>query len=100
MCTKHATFAKNLLAMLFALAAVSAATAQQPPQLKLQPPTLEPTIKVFPTPKLQPSNPATCICTTQYDPVCGRMPNGTRLTFSNACNARCAGVTIIARGRC
>ena len=44
--------------------------------------------------------PRQCICTMEYDPVCGRAPDGSEATFSNACRARCAGATVIRRGPC
>jgi hypothetical protein len=44
--------------------------------------------------------PRQCICTMEYNPVCGRTPNGAEITFSNPCRARCAGATAIRPGPC
>ena len=37
-----------------------------------------------------------CICTMQYDPVCGC----DNKTYSNACVAGCAGVKVTTKGPC
>lgn len=37
-----------------------------------------------------------CICTKEYQPVCGEDKN----TYSNACSAKCAEVKIIHNGSC
>lgn len=50
------------------------------------------------TPAVTP--PRHCICTTEYNPVCGRTPGGVEFTFSNPCRARCVGATVIRRGPC
>ena len=44
--------------------------------------------------------PRQCVCTMEYDPVCGRTGQGVDTTFSNPCRARCAGATVIRRGAC
>lgn len=44
--------------------------------------------------------PRQCICTMEYNPVCGRTADGAILTFSNPCRARCAGATVIRPGLC
>jgi hypothetical protein len=76
------------------LAVIAGASAQSTP------PTLEGTIKVHPSPQLQTQVPANCVCTMQYDPVCGRVGSGIETTYSNACVARCAGATEIRPGPC
>lgn len=40
-----------------------------------------------------------CICTMEYNPVCGRLADG-YLTFSNPCRARCAHAEIVHMGMC
>jgi len=37
-----------------------------------------------------------CICTDQYDPVCGC----NNITYSNACRAECAGINSYVAGTC
>ena len=37
-----------------------------------------------------------CICTMQYDPVCGCDD----VSYSNQCAANCAGVDVVSQGEC
>ena len=37
-----------------------------------------------------------CVCTMQYDPVCGC----NNKTYSNACTAQCHGITKYVKGEC
>jgi hypothetical protein len=37
-----------------------------------------------------------CVCTTQYDPVCGC----NNKTYGNACEAACAGIEVSYTGEC
>ncbi len=39
---------------------------------------------------------ADCICTLQYDPVCGC----NKKTYGNACAANCAGIKTFTKGEC
>ena len=89
----------------FGAAGASAQQSLPPPRFELKPPSLEPTLKVYPTPKVEtqnpaPAAPAVCICTEQYDPVCARTRDGTRRTYSNACRARCENAALVGRGPC
>ena len=38
---------------------------------------------------------ADCVCTMQYDPVCGC----NNKTYSNACAAECAGIKVYTKGK-
>lgn len=103
---------KVLVLATFSLIVAASASAQLAPPHFMPSPTLlmpaqslEPTIKVHPTPEVKPGKPAVivreqCVCTMQYDPVCGRTRDGYAATYSNACKARCAGATVIVRGAC
>jgi hypothetical protein len=97
-----ALIAKVIIAVAAGLAATPQAPAQSP-DLK---PTLEPTLKVFPAPKIEPQpqpvapGMAECICTMQYDPVCALGSDGLWRTYSNPCQADCAGATQFTRGPC
>ncbi|MFN3657134.1 MAG: Kazal-type serine protease inhibitor family protein [Pseudolabrys sp.] len=44
--------------------------------------------------------PGRCVCTREYRPVCGRLPDGTERTFPNACTAGCAGAVVVRPGKC
>jgi len=90
-------------AIALALSVLAGPAAAQ--SLPLSPPTLEPTLKVFPTPQVEqrqatPAPAASCICTAQYDPVCALTPGGTWLTYSNACRAACDRATDARPGPC
>ncbi|TAE25142.1 MAG: hypothetical protein EAZ91_19660 [Cytophagales bacterium] len=37
-----------------------------------------------------------CVCTAQYDPVCGC----NKKTYSNACDAACNGIAVVSKGAC
>ncbi|HEY1735360.1 MAG TPA: hypothetical protein VGG12_01810 [Methylovirgula sp.] len=41
-----------------------------------------------------------CICMELYQPVCGKLPNGEKKTFSNACFAKCAKAKVLHEGPC
>ncbi len=41
-----------------------------------------------------------CICIELYQPVCAKLPNGEKKTFSNACFAKCAKATVVHDGPC
>jgi hypothetical protein len=87
------------------LAEASAQQSLSPPRLELKAPRLEPTLKVYPTPKVEtqnpvPAPPAACICTEQYDPVCARTRDGTIRTYSNSCRAQCDNAALDRRGPC
>lgn len=45
--------------------------------------------------------PRQCVCPMVYDPVCGRTNGNSQwATYTNSCQARCAGATEIKHGRC
>ena len=100
-------FASTLMGLAligFTLSVVAGASSQGMPPPVLTP-SLEPAIKVHPSPNVKTAPPVAgvpnqCICTEQYDPVCARTREGTNTTYPNPCRARCAGANVIARGAC
>src|SRR5262245_59870369 len=89
---------KILAAVALTLSAATEASSQgmQPPTLAQ---TLEPSIKVHPSPEPRIQTPA-CVCTMQHDPVCARTRQGRNATYSNACRAACDGATVVSKGAC
>lgn len=41
-----------------------------------------------------------CICMELYQPVCAKLPNGEKKTFSNACFAKCEKASVVHEGPC
>ena len=101
----RASALKMLFIAGFSMVVATSASAQLSQNQNLAQLGLEPTIKVIPSPEIKEQKPAAvvptqCVCTLQYDPVCGRVRGANEVTFSNACQARCVDAVIVRRGAC
>ena len=76
---------------------VTAAGAQTVPDI--QPPPFDSAQQQSMIPPAA-SEDGACVCTMEYNPICGQTGDGTRKTFSNECLAMCEKAEIVALGAC
>jgi hypothetical protein len=86
----------KLIVAVFVLS-VAAAGAQTLPDI--QPPPFDPAQQQTMIPPAAAED-GTCVCTMEYNPMCGRTGDGVRKTFSNECLAMCENAEIVGLGPC
>ena len=89
---------KKFASVVAAVCYVTAAAAQVPSPDVEPFPSFDPAQQTMLPPAAD--DDGSCVCTREYNPMCGKTSDGTTKTFSNECLAMCEKAEIVALGPC